>query len=338
MTRFLLYFSLVITAAFASCSNDPKSLHDMLPRAGGRLGEVVVVMPDDQWKGLAGQAIRDAFYDSYLLLPQHETHFDLNHRNQGDFRRFFKEHRNILMVSIEDHIDNQDASSVAIKDKYAKNQTIMEIRARNTDEFLKEFGLKSDVIIDYFHRAEMDRELLNVRAKPNPEASQLLKEKFGISMSLPSAYKEVETDSTFSFFKLNFDTRNPDLDKGFFVYTFPYISDSTFSLTYLLRERERITTEYVHGSIPGSYMTTEYFYEPILDTLEINGRFTTRIRGLWKMEKEFLGGPFVSYSFVDGTGTQIITVESYVFAPHEDKRDHMRAGEAILTTARSLGE
>jgi hypothetical protein len=335
MIRSAIYLILSIPLLFlASCNKSAKSSYDMLPGASGRIGEVIVVMPDSQWNGIAGQAIRDAFYASYDLLPQHEPCFDLKHQDPPTYGRFFREHRNVLMVLIEDHIDSQVASTNEILNKHSKNQRIVEVRAKNTSDFLEEFQSKSGLILEKFHDAEIARATNMNAGKVNPLAHEILDAKFGIEMDIPTSFTEIVGDSAFSWFKKNWDERNPELEKAIVVYSYPYVSDSAFSIYSIIENRDRILGEYIHGSRATTDMITEHFYEPLLDTIDVGGRFTARVKGLWKIKGAFLGGPFVSYSFLDASTYNVVTVEGYIFAPHEDKRDHMRSVEAIVRSAR----
>lgn len=339
MIRSALFIILGIPLLFlTSCNEEAKTAYDMLPGASGRVGEVIVVMPDSQWNSVAGQAIRDAFYASYDLLPQHEPCFDLKHQDPPTYGRFFREHRNVLMVLIEDHIDNQVASTSEIHERHAKNQRMVEVRAKNTNDFLTEFQAKSELIVEKFHDAEIARSTKLNEGKINPLAREILDAKFGIELDIPPSFTEIMGDSTFSWFKKNWDERNPELEKAIVVYSYPYVSDTAFSIYSIIENRDRILGEYIHGSRPTTDMVTEHFYEPVLDTIDVDGRFTARVKGLWKIKGAFLGGPFVSYSFLDATTYNVVTVEGYVFAPHEDKRDHMRAVEAIARSARPTVE
>ena len=62
------------------------------------------------------------------------------------------------------------------------------------------------------------------------------------------------------------------------------------------------------------------------------GRYYAELRGLWRLEGDFMGGPFVSLSTVDEVRNRIVTVEGYVYSPKKDKRNFLRQVEAILYT------
>ena len=56
------------------------------------------------------------------------------------------------------------------------------------------------------------------------------------------------------------------------------------------------------------------------------------MRGLWKLEKAFMGGPFISHTILDESRNRVVTVEGFVYAPRLDKRLYVREVEAILYT------
>jgi len=64
----------------------------------------------------------------------------------------------------------------------------------------------------------------------------------------------------------------------------------------------------------------------------LNNRYTVEMRGLWKTEGAFLGGPFVSYTTVDTIRNRVVTVDGFVYGGKKTKRNLIRQVEAILTT------
>jgi len=62
------------------------------------------------------------------------------------------------------------------------------------------------------------------------------------------------------------------------------------------------------------------------------------IRGLWRVENAFMGGPFVSLSTVDETRNRVVTVEGFVYAPKADKRNLMRQVEAVVYSLQIMEE
>jgi hypothetical protein len=63
-----------------------------------------------------------------------------------------------------------------------------------------------------------------------------------------------------------------------------------------------------------------------------NGEYLVELRGLWRLENAFMGGPFISHTILDEKNNRIVTVEGFVYAPSLDKRNYVRELEAILQT------
>ena len=80
------------------------------------------------------------------------------------------------------------------------------------------------------------------------------------------------------------------------------------------------------------YMTTERRIAPTVKTIRVGGRTIVEMRGLWQMEGDIMGGPFVSHTIVDTLRGRTITAEAFVYAPGEEKRNIIKRMEAALYT------
>jgi len=58
------------------------------------------------------------------------------------------------------------------------------------------------------------------------------------------------------------------------------------------------------------------------------------MRGIWESVRDKMGGPFYSYTFITADGKSCITVDGFVYAPQENKRDYLREVEAIVKTVK----
>ena len=56
------------------------------------------------------------------------------------------------------------------------------------------------------------------------------------------------------------------------------------------------------------------------------------MRGLWTLEGGFMGGPFISYAFIDPETSRAVMVTGFVYAPREEKRELLRQVEALMYT------
>jgi len=66
--------------------------------------------------------------------------------------------------------------------------------------------------------------------------------------------------------------------------------------------------------------------------ISVKGEYAFEARGLWYMENDMMGGPFVSHARVDRPNGRVVVVEGFVYAPEKKKRDMMRQLEAALYT------
>ena len=83
-------------------------------------------------------------------------------------------------------------------------------------------------------------------------------------------------------------------------------------------------------------MQIERRITPSYEEFSFKGGFAAEVRGLWRMENDFMGGPFYSLTFYDEPNTRLITVEGYAYAPYFDKRPYMREIEGIVKSVETL--
>ena len=87
----------------------------------------------------------------------------------------------------------------------------------------------------------------------------------------------------------------------------------------------------IPGSREGQYIQTDADYVGVKN-IGVKGEYAFEARGLWYMENDMMGGPFVSHARVDSPNGRVVVVEAFVYAPQKKKRDLMRQMEASLYT------
>jgi hypothetical protein len=50
---------------------------------------------------------------------------------------------------------------------------------------------------------------------------------------------------------------------------------------------------------------------------------------MWKVENDYMGGPFVAYTFADARTGNLVTVEGFYYEPNQKKRTPLLQLEAI---------
>lgn len=82
-------------------------------------------------------------------------------------------------------------------------------------------------------------------------------------------------------------------------------------------------------------MATEMqYYNPWVKHIESMGFNALEIKGVWKIQNAFMGGPFITHFIEDTSGGRIVALEGFLFHPTKDKRDKMQQLQLILESAK----
>ena len=190
MKRIAFYLSLVLVVlVLASCKKGQKNL--FTPTSSGRPYEVLVVVNKPVWDRPAGRALFDVLDTNVPGLPQAERSFRISNVDPQHFDRVLKIFRNIIIVDIQD-IYTQPKLKFS-RDVYASPQMIMTIQAPNEDEFEEFVAKNSKVIIDFFVKAEMNRQIALLKQKHSDVISTKVGSIFDCDIWVPielANYKE----------------------------------------------------------------------------------------------------------------------------------------------------
>jgi len=108
------------------------------------------------------------------------------------------------------------------------------------------------------------------------------------------------------------------------------MSEGLVSVDAIIAHRDSIGKNYFEGTYEGSYMSTELMIPPSIENTEISGMFAIETRGLWRMNGDFMGGPFLSYTIYDEKNDRILTIESLLYGPTAKKRNVVLEMEAMM--------
>lgn len=321
MKKFAVVLAVLII--FWGCGENKKST-PMKKNVTGKAGEMVVVMSENYWAADAGKALRDLLAIDVPGLPQSEPLFDLIQIPKEGYGDIFKTSRNLVFCTINPSLAKP--SIVLKNDKHAFLQATLTIEAKTQDEFIQILNDNAAKIEGYFLGAERKRLKHNYSNYNLKSISNSTKDAFGFSIYAPPGWEVAESKDNFMW--LLFDT--PEISQGILVYSFPYESDSTFTTGYLIGQRNLVCKRNVPGPIDGSYMSTEMDLPFIFNSIHLNTNYATELRGLWRVENDFMGGPFVQLSVLDLLKKRVVVLDGYVYAPSKDKRNYVRQLEAIL--------
>ena len=347
---FLIFIILSITY---SCNlRETARKKENLPKANGLPGEIVMVMDSAEWEGELGNTVRSVFQQSDPGLPRDEPMFDINYIDPRNFQSIFKTAKNIVFVtvikstnpgnrklktfftkeSLEKIASNPSIFMFPKEDEFAQNQQILHLFGETDQQLIKNLTEHRKEIQDFFNKAIEKRTYDRIYSgKPVIGIINRIKDKFGAYLKIPYGYDIAIDKGNFLWIR-NF---TPQVDKNLFISYVDYTSQSQFSLDSLINIRERIVRPYIlyKPEDPESYMETETKYQDILrKEINFNGNFAVQLKGLWKLHKFTMGGPFVSYAMADSTTNRLYYIEGFLYSPGKDQREIMRELDVILRT------
>lgn len=323
-------FALLTTFILASCSSDGPTI--LKPASSGLPYEVLVICEDNIWEAPAGRALFDVLDTDIPGIPQPERSFRISHARPAGFSNMLKIFRNIINVDI----DPKRYTTTKFKfyrDVYASPQVIFNIQSPSEDAFKEYVKANGQTIIDFFTSTEMNRELQFVKkaGKHNVRFLDSVKTKFGCELYIPIELQNIISKKDFLWASDMQSVNSVILN--FVMYSYPYSGASDFTMENFLHKRDSIMKANLPGGRPNSYMKTEHDFVTMKET-EFNKRYMQIVRGLWSMENDAMGGPFVSHSVVDEVNNRVIVIETFVYASGRKKGNFIRKLEASLFSLR----
>lgn len=320
---------ILIIAAVAMLLGGCKEKGGMKVTATGSIYEVLVVMDNAYWESAAGDTLRAYLEADMPCLPQMESYFNVMHAPLSAFDDALKSVRNILIVEV--NAERYTQARMHYKtDMYSHPQAVITLTAPDKEQLNAFIAEKAADIREYFLRQELVRQATFYRSFCNHDASDLIQKKFGIEIKIPSDYQLIQEDEDFVWCCNDNGPKRRDI----VIWSYPYTDPNTFTKEYLCEKRDTVLKR-IDGYVDGSYMGTEYkIFPPQFRSISVNGGgYCGELRGLWKMKGgAAMGGPFVEHVRVDEINHRIITVEAFVYAAGQKKRNAYRQAEAILYT------
>ena len=299
----------------------------LMPNATGLPYEMLVVMDEAQWERPLGRAVFNVLDSDVPGLPQSERSFRITRVDpSGMSSNMFRIMRNIIKVDIQKDRYTQPKLKFS-RDVYSYPQMVMTLQAPDEESLTQFVEENTQSIIDFFTKAELNREINNLREKHNPEVSRLAKEMLDVDVWVPWEINKFKKGKDFLWASTNTGKK----DISIVLYSYPYTDINTFTLEYFLAKRDSVMKANIPGGPEGSYMTTNHDYTYVKDAT-VHGKYAQVARGLWFVKGDRMGGPFVSHSRVDEVNGRVIVAEAFVYAPESMKRDLIRRMEAALYT------
>ncbi len=296
------------------------------PTSSARPYELLVVIDQDMWERPAGRALYDVLDTDVPGLPQSERSFRIMYTDPSNYDATLKLIRNIIIAEVDGTRYTQPKFKYA-KDVYSAPQMILTIQAPDEDSFERFVKENTQVIVDFFTRAEMNRQIVLLENAHSDYIATKVKSLFDCDVWLPSELVASKQGENFFWAGTNTATA----DRNFLIYSFPYTDASVFTKEGFIQKHDSVMKVNIPGAREGMYMMTDSLMTDVKPII-VQGDYALEARGLWRVKGDFMGGPFVAHARVDKANQRVIVVEVFVYSPDKLKRNLMRQLEASLYT------
>ncbi len=329
MKNLLIVVASLLMLGATSCGGGDIKL---MPSITGKSGEVIVVVSKENWNGSIGQSLRATLGANYPAIPQDESLFTLLNVPEISFTKIFKTHRNIMMIEISP--EHKEPQLTIKKDIWATPQVVLGLTAPDTASLSAYILANGDRMIHTLEQTERDRTVARAERYEDKTIREKLAGIFGGAPCVPDGYKIRKLTDDFAWVQSESAIQGKYMFQAIFMYKYPYKDSTDFLLDNIVKRRNEVLQREVPGAVEGSYMTTATAIEPMMRFIRYKDFHFAEVRGLWEVENDFQGGPFISHTFFDKDGKTLLCLEAIVYAPSFDKRNYIRQTEGIIYSFR----
>lgn len=322
--RSLYIVFLSVLLLLTSCNGSGKKDKTLVPNSVGNINALQVIIPNDLWNGVVGEAIRENFAAPTDGLPQDEPLYSINQMQPETFTGFARSNRIFLYVVLS------DTSSVKLAtNEYAKPQTGAIIKGTSEEELVKLINENAPKIIEAFHKSEIvERQRRTSVSLLNTDS---LQQKMGVGLKIPSAYRIAKATDSFYWFRKDLK----DGTTNIMVYEAPLnaITNDSSAIGDIIQIRDTIGSSLLPVEDEGMFIT-EGAYAPFIFRTHIDGHDAFLTKGTWEVKDAYMGGPFINYAIKDEKNNRYLILEGFTYAPAARKRDLQFELESILSGAK----
>ena len=325
----LLYSVLLMTTLllFSCDGNNNGKQGTAKGRSTSQPYELLVVCNKERLKTDAATARKQIIDADAPCPPQVEPQFRTTKIEPTAFTKSFMFYANILTADINPQ-KYQKAECGVARDVYARPQLLISLTAPDQASFDQLCQTYRERILSLLNEAELRRTQQFLKKRYSGLVQQQAQTLFGCDLRVPEEINAVKPGKDFLWGSSEGQTEQY---LNVCLYTVPYTSAEQLTQEAFIMRRDSVMKVNIEGGHKGQYMSTE---KRVVQSRYINvgGRTVQEVRGLWAMEGDAMGGPYVSLVQVDSVRNRLVITEGFVYAPDKKKRDLLRKMEAALRT------
>ena len=338
----------------ASCSQEQLNKLEPMPNAYGNVNSVVVVADEAMIESAPGDTLMYFLEAAYPILPQPEPLFNVRVYSpvQVNSRRERKQLRSYIIVAdmsakesaaaamvkrdlgeenVRRAIETKGYGTKIVKNRWADGQILVYVFGKDETSLLENIQKSFPGILQRIN--EHDSKQVKATAYFQGENKGLQEEIFdslGVKIELPKKYQKAAFDRDRNTYWLRFDYK--EYIYNVLIHKEAYKDEKQFTRENLIAMRDTIG-QLVATETPDSRMVVNYTDLPLyVKGATVNGNFALEAKGIWEIENDFMGGPFVSYLIHNPNSDELVLVDGFLFGPGKKKRDAIQTLENIIKT------
>ena len=331
-------FFLLFIFSLIGCSGDFR------PTAKGELDTIVVIADTTQQDAsLLYEALMETFGRPLETVPGYEPTYRIlidNPSTEQELERF-KERTNVMIAApldeqsnpgsllrsmLNDELEQQvranESFAFPIQELWAKNQWVLLLSSTTHEELAQHIKNNGEYLIQRLLDSELERRVEEIYGKGEQTAlSDSMMQKYGWSVRMQHDYFQTMDTTKFVQYKRIL----ADNERWMWAWWTDEVKDpEMLNPEWINSKRDELMKMYILGRREGSYIQTEYRRAVITTPIEHTDYIAFETLGTWRMENDFMGGPFVNFVYYDPANSRLYMIEYGQFAPNVGKRRFVR--------------
>lgn len=343
---FSYILTIFLTTLFAACdsSSNGGDSREILPDSNGSVDEILIVADPVHLADSTKKILFNTFSGAYEVLPQYEptliSRF-IPYNKMTDLLTRFRtmvvvtdlnqegKNRDFTLQNVpKEVLENGEQNFFIKKNAWAEPQLIVFLFAegkQNLWQVIVENGPYITSMIQKYYEPFLKKILFT--RDHNYKLEEKLKEKYKLDLEIPKEYILAQEEDDFLWIRRETSVSSENI----MLYLQPYAFEKDIE-NFGIPWRNKLGEKYISTNVDSSYMTTDTILNVLASTKTLRGTEYIENRGLWKVQNDFMGGPFLNYLIPDRKNKRLIMMDAFAHAPGEDKRILMRKAEVIFNT------
>ncbi len=315
------YVTYFLIICLGGCSYSNESIKN---RAIGAPGELLLVIEKELQSTDVYKTIKSFANKAFPCIPQPESTFKLTTITPNEFEGHFKAYRNIIIIKRK-HVAEPIVR--CNKNVWATFQQVVEFELEEFDLFSTFFKENEDLLQNFLYYGDINSmKHANLKGS-NVSTKRFIKDKHGIEIVLPNNFLLVKDTTDFSWFRYD----KLETSMHVVIHSFDLNNEDYLNSNDLIAFRDSLGKKFIPGPYKNTYMQTEKELPVQINKLAVNNSDVVEIKGLWKVEGYFMGGPFVNFVIFNESKNKLLMVDGFIHAPEkQNKAYYVRQMESIL--------